>query len=109
MFVCLFVCLNDFFQADRSEPCTIQAVVRTGRNTRGGKGGSLLKAESDGEVNFSVDFTGTDPDDHASGILNFLNLLKQNFYSHLLFCLKELFKSLVLNDAFSKVFAYVCS
>ena len=49
-------------QADLSECCTIEAIFRTGR------GGTLLKAQSDGEVKLSVDFTGSDPNNQASGI-----------------------------------------
>lgn len=49
-------------QADLSECYTIEAIFRTGR------GGTLLKAESDGEVKLSVDFTGSDPNNQASGI-----------------------------------------
>jgi len=53
-------------EADHTECCTIQSLVRTGRNTRGGKDGNLLKAESDGEEKISVEFTGTDPKNDAS-------------------------------------------
>ena len=57
-------------QADFSERCTIQAIIRTGPIiSPGGSDGNLLKAQSDEEIKLSVDFTGTDTtDSQQSGI-----------------------------------------
>lgn len=55
-------------EADRSEPCSIQAIVRTGRIARRGSDGNLLKAHSrkESDEKLIVDFTGVDPEDPSS-------------------------------------------
>ncbi|XP_068679386.1 uncharacterized protein [Montipora capricornis] len=55
-------------EADRSEPCSIQAIVRTGRIERWGSDGNLLKAHfcKESDKKLIVDFTGVDPKDPSS-------------------------------------------
>ena len=62
-----------------SERCSVQAIIRTDRIIRGGSDGNLLKAQSDGEVKLSVDFTGTDQDNQPSGI-QVIHLIREGVF-----------------------------